>query len=433
MNQPSMLNHVWQPYTQPQTAPPSIEIVKGSGIEITDRQGRVYWDLISSWWVNLHGHANPKIAQAISDQAKQLEQVIFAGFVHQPAIDLAEQICDLLPGPLTRVFYSDNGSTAVEVAMKMAYQYWYNQGIKKRKLYLAFEGDYHGDTFGAMSVGRSSGYYEPFADLMLPVKFIPYPETWPGDEQVEEKEEKALAHLKQLLEQHAHETAALIIEPLIQCAKGMRFCRPEYIQAVVEQVRAYDILVIFDEVALGFGRTGEMFVCNKLNITPDFVCLSKGITGGFMPLSATITTDKVYQTFLSDSYATAFSHGHSYAGNPLGCAAGLASLKIFKDENTLSKIQQIESIHRTELKRLSENNPVVTCVRVMGDIAAFNVNVNQSAYQSAVSIQLRQAFLAQGLLIRPIGDVVYLMPPYCITEAQLYETYEKINRVLAAL
>lgn len=289
---------VWHPFAHRKTAALPIAIQRGVGSYVYDEEGKRYLDLISSWWVNLHGHAHPEIARAIYEQACTLEHIIFSGFTHEPAVMLAEQLKALLPTPLSRFFYADNGSTAVEAALKMAAQYWYNQGQVERTLFLSFSGGYHGDTFGAMSVGAESGFHEPFKSWMFEVLSIPFPDTWQGDDALLQKEEETLCQLQTHLTQHGHRIAALILEPLVQGASGMRMCRPQLIERVVACVRAYGILVIFDEVMTGFGRTGTLFALNQLNVVPDFLCLSKGLTGGFLPLSLTVTHDEVYQKCL---------------------------------------------------------------------------------------------------------------------------------------
>ncbi len=419
--------HVWHPFTQAQTAVEPLEIVAGAGVELTDRQGRVYLDLISSWWVTLHGHGRSEIADAISKQARVLEHVIFADVIHAPALQLAERLTALLPGPLSRVFYSDNGSTAVEVALKMARQYWFNQGVPKKSRYIAFEGGYHGDTLGAMSVGSSSGFYAPFEDMLLPVSFVPYPETWAGDLEAEEKERAALAALERLLARNGPETAAIIIEPLVQGAAGMRMSRPAFVDEVVRLAHHHDVLVIFDEVMTGFGRTGTMFACNQTAESPDIICLSKGITGGSLPLAATVSSEAIYGAFLGQSFDRAFAHGHSYTANPLGCAAGLASLDIFGADATLSRIGEIEERLHEGVTAL-QGHPKVEKGRVTGAIAAFDLVAGDTGYTSAVGPKLKRFFLDNGLLLRPLGNVVYLLPPYCVSDRELDQAFEIIGQ-----
>ena len=340
---------VWHPFTQEKTATLPIAIQRSQGSYVYDEQGCRYLDLISSWWVNLHGHAHPEIARAIYEQACTLEHILFAGFTHEPAVKLCEQLKSILSENLTRFFFSDNGSTCVEVALKMASQYWYNREQAPRPLFLSFEGGYHGDTFGAMSVGAQSGYHDPFKSLFFEVLSVPFPATWDGDEDVDMKENHALACLEHHLNENASRIAAIILEPLMQGASGMRMCRPAFVKMVVERVRQAGILVIFDEVMTGFGRTGTTFAYEQVGITPDFLCVSKGITGGFLPLALTITTDEIYNAFLSEHWHHAFAHGHSYTANPIACAAAVASFDVLMREETQDAIDAIHEAHKDGL------------------------------------------------------------------------------------
>ncbi|WP_339048766.1 adenosylmethionine--8-amino-7-oxononanoate transaminase [Candidatus Mesenet endosymbiont of Phosphuga atrata] len=414
---------IWHPFTQEKTAGFSIAIKKAFGSYLYDENDKSYLDLISSWWVNLHGHAHPEIAKAIYEQSMTLEHVIFAGFTHKPAVELCEKLYTLLPNTLSKFFFSDNGSTAVEVALKMAYQYWYNQGDIERTIFLSFEGGYHGDTFGAMSVGAKSGFHNAFAKLLFSVMTVPFPETWDGDEEVEIKEKHALDVLQNHLNICSDKIAALILEPLVQGASGMKMCRPEFINKVIRLVREYKILVIFDEIMTGFGRAGSNFAFEQTEIIPDFLCLSKGLTGGFLPLALTVTTEEVYEAFLDKSFTKAFAHGHSYTANPLGCAAAIASLNLLMKSSTAKSIKKINNAHQEGLALLK------TCVnvkhtRITGTIAAFDV-CNYSTVQ-----KLKIECLEQGLLIRPLGNSVYLLPPYSISDLELMEAYGKIQNIL---
>lgn len=424
--------HVWHPFTQAKTAPDSVLIRSGKGAVVYGADGKEYLDLVSSWWVNLHGHAHPYIADAIAEQAHKLEQVIFAGLTHEPAVRLAQRLTSLLPGDLNRVFYSDNGSTAVEVALKLALQYWRNLGRPERRRYLAFEGGYHGDTVGAMSVGASSGFFAPFKDLLFEVDVLPFPETWEGDAAVAEKEARCLSALDAYLDRRGDETAAVIIEPLVQGAGGMRMCRAEFLQALVQKLRAAGVLVIFDEVMTGFGRTGDLFACLSAGVTPDLICLSKGLTAGFLPLAATVCRDPIYEAFLDTGFDKAFAHGHSFTANPLGCAAGLASLDLLMKEETRARIAAIEARHRKHMARLA-HHPKVTRPRVTGTIAALNVGVEDSGYAAAIGPRLKAFFLENGLLLRPLGEVIYFLPPYCISDSQLDRSYDTLERALTTL
>ena len=423
--------HVWHPFTQEQTAPDPIPIVSAKGATLYAEGGLPYLDLISSWWVSIHGHAHPVIARAVARQAERLEQVIFAGFTHEPAVRLASALAEELPAGLERVFFSDNGSTAVEVALKMARQYWRNRG-RERDRFLAFDGGYHGDTVGAMSVGNSSGFFDAFQGLLFPVDTVPFPETWQGDEAVEQTEAKALAALDRYLEKQGGQCAAMILEPLVQGASGMRMCRPAFLCTLAERVRQSGILLIFDEVMTGFGRTGTLFACQKAGVTPDIICLSKGLTGGFLPMSVTVCHPEIYDAFLGESFDRAFAHGHSFTANPLGCAAGLASLALFKQEQTLQRVAVIEKIHQHRLQAVSEH-PLVHRPRVMGAIAALEINVDDPGYHSRVAPLLKGFFLDRGLLIRPLGNVFYLLPPYCITKTELNRAWDGLEAALAWL
>lgn len=416
---------IWHPFTQEKTAPLPIAIKSAKGAYLYDEDNKPYLDLISSWWVNLHGHAQPDIAKAIYEQALKLEHVIFAGFTHEPAVSLCEKLRQLLPSSLSRFFFSDNGSTSVEVALKMAYQYWVNQGSQK-KFFLSFEGGYHGDTFGAMSVSARSGFHDAFQKLFFSVLMLPFPHTWENDLEVEKKEEEALDKLKAYLSEYKDEIAALIVEPLVQGASGMRMCRPEFIKKVVEQVQSQGILVIFDEIMTGFGRTGTYFARDQIGVVPDFICLSKGITGGFLPLAVTVTSETIYNAFLSENWSCAFAHGHSYTANPLACAAGLASFELLTNESTKNRIQGIHQAHQKGLLYLKSKKAPIKQTRVLGTISAFEVE-NDSVHLNRI---LKDRFIEAGLLIRPLGNTVYLLPPYCISDQELEETYFKIETVL---
>ncbi|MBF0368472.1 MAG: adenosylmethionine--8-amino-7-oxononanoate transaminase [Magnetococcales bacterium] len=420
--------HVWHPFTQERTASDPIPISHARGTVLHTTDGREYLDLISSWWVITHGHGHPAIAQAIGEQAKRLEQVIFAGFTHEPAVRLAEGLIARLPEGLNRVFYSDNGSTSVEVALKMSCQYWQNRG-EARKRFLAFEGGYHGDTVGAMSMGQTSGFFDAFRNMLFPVDTLPYPTTWEGDERIEQKEKASLAAVAEYLSRHGSACAAVLLEPLIQGAGGMRMCRPGYLAKLAALVKEAGVLLIFDEVMTGFGRTGALFACEKAGVIPDIICLSKGLTAGFMPLSATVCQERIYEAFLGEGFDRAFTHGHSFTANPLGCAAAVASLALFETEKTLQRVARIEEIHRQRLAALSRF-PKARQRRVTGVVAALDVAAGDPGYQSKVGPWLKHFFLEQGLLLRPLGNVVYLLPPYCITEAELHRAWDGVEAAL---
>jgi len=416
---------IWHPFTQEKTAPQVIAIKKAKGCYLYDENDKAYLDLISSWWVNIHGHAHAEIARSIYEQAKKLEHVIFAGFTHEPAVTLCESLQAILPEGLCKFFFSDNGSTAVEVALKMAYQYWRNLGVQEKTTFLSFDGGYHGDTFGAMSVGAKSGFHNQFKDLLFNVLSVPYPDTWDDDSEVELKEQKAINVLKRYLDDHHHKIAAIILEPLIQGASGMRICRPGFIKEVIALARQKDILVIFDEIMTGFGRTGTYFALEQLHITPDFLCVSKGITGGFLPLALTITNNKVYEAFLGDDFNTAFAHGHSYTANPLACSAAIASLRLLKSPKCQNAIKNINEMHQKGIDILKLQCSSVEKTRVVGTIAAFDIKDSAHLMPS-----LKQQFFEQGMLLRPLGNTVYLLPPYCITNEEVELVYGRIANII---
>lgn len=413
-------DHIWHPYTQMQTAKAPIAIVKGQGTQLFDNEGKVYIDAISSWWTNLHGHGHPHIASRIAQQALQLEQVIFAGFTHAPAVELAEQLLALLPDNQNRVFFSDNGSTACEVAIKMALQYWYNHGTEKQTI-IAFRDSYHGDTFGAMSISSRSAFTLPFADMLFRVEFVDVPT--PGNE------EETFSQLETLL--RSGEVAAFIAEPLLLGTAGMLMYTPESLDSIISLCQKYDTLVILDEVLTGFGRTGKMFASDYLTAQPDIMCFSKGLTGGFLPMGLTTSTEDVYDAFLSDDKMKTFFHGHSYTANPLGCAAGLASLAVFKQEDTLTKIANIQAQHEAFAKLLA-NNKQVTGVRVLGTVIAFEVGEGGSYFHN-LRDRMYDYFIERGVLLRPLGNTVYILPPYCITDAELNTVYHCIESLLTDL
>ncbi|MEX1060186.1 MAG: adenosylmethionine--8-amino-7-oxononanoate transaminase [Methyloceanibacter sp.] len=413
--------HVWHPFTQHGTESEPIVITRAKAASLFDAEGNEILDLVSSWWTCTHGHAHPKINAALAEQASLFEHVMFAGFTHRPAADLAQAVASALPGDLTRVFFSDDGSTSVEVALKIAYQYWINCGEPGRRMLVAFDGGYHGDTLGAMSLGRGSQMFSPFRELMCKVMVLPYPATFEGDDAAEEREAGALSAFEALLADRGHTIAALIIEPLLQGAGGMRLCRPSFLKRLVETAREAGVLVIFDEVATGFGRTGTLFAMEQAELVPDLVCLSKGLTAGYMPLAVTVTRETVFEAFLGDSFERALPHGHSFTANPLACAVALASLALFEEEKTLARIARINQRHRAMMIELAAR-PDTARLRLIGSILAFDVKEG-GGYQSATSRALRDWYLTHGLNIRPLGPTLYLMPPYCITDEELTRAY----------
>lgn len=424
--------HVWHPFTQAATAPEPLEVVRGAGTSLFLADGRELLDLISSWWVCLHGHAHPVIAEAIAAQARRLEQVIFADFTHAPAATLAARLTGIGPAGLSRVFFSDDGSTSVEVALKLAWQYWRNRGEGQRKHFLAFAGGYHGDTFGAMAAGAGSGFYGPFQELLFPVTSLPWPETWIGCTDIDEREADVLTVLERWLDAHGSETAALIAEPLVQGAGGMRMCRPAFLAAVVARCRAAGVLIILDEVMTGFGRTGPLFACQGAGVSPDILCLSKGLTGGFLPMAVTVCREEIYDAFLGGGFERAFAHGHSFTANLLGCAAALASLDLLLDATCTAQRQTLEACHRDWVASLPPGAGLER-PRIAGTILAVDVVGGGSGYHAAAGPVLKRHFLERGLLLRPLGNVLYLLPPYCTTPEHLERAYRALEEAPRAL
>jgi adenosylmethionine-8-amino-7-oxononanoate aminotransferase len=416
--------HLWHPTTQVATSPVPLQVARARGCVLELQDGRQLIDAISSWWVTLHGHAEPSIAAAIGRQALQLEQVIFANFSHQPAEQLATRLAALTG--LERLFFSDNGSTAVEVALKIAWQWWRNQGSDRRQL-IAFEGAYHGDTFGAMAVGDRSIFTAPYEELLFDVARISWPHTHWGDATVEAREAQALQQLEQAL---AVPTAAVILEPLIQGAAGMHMVRPSFLRAVQERVQAHGALLIADEVMTGFGRTGSLFACQRAGLKPDLMALSKGLTGGFLPMGVTMASERLYRGFISETPAQTFFHGHSFTANPLGCAAALASLDLL--QHNPERYQQFDARHIPLLEELAPH-PLVKRIRCQGTVAAFELDAGSTGYLNPIGKQLQRHCLDQGVYLRPLGNVVYLLPPLSISEAQLEQCYAAIRSGLEAL
>ena len=426
------LKHLWHPCTQMHdhaaggSAVPMVPIVQGDGAWLIDADGRRYLDGISSWWTNLFGHANPRIAAALADQARSLEHVIFAGFTHEPAIELAEELVRITPPGLDRVFYADNGSAAIEVALKMSFHYWLNQGHGEKTRFIALTGSYHGETLGALSVSDVALYRKTYAPLLLTPFLAPSPDAYEGEpgESPEQTAKRRLGELRTLLHQHAHETCAVIIEPLVQCAGGMRMYHPSYLAGLRALCDEFAVHFIADEIAVGFGRTGTLFACAQGEVAPDFMCLSKGLTGGFLPLSAVLTTTCIYEAFYAEYNAgKAFLHSHSYTGNPLACRVALETLAIFRDEPVLERNRLLAAHMATRLEPLRDH-PHVAEVRQTGMIAAIEL-VAEKASRLPFPTQERRGLrvylhgLQHGVLLRPLGNVVYFMPPYVVTQAEL--------------
>jgi adenosylmethionine-8-amino-7-oxononanoate aminotransferase len=432
----------WHPFTQEALDPAPIRIERGEGAYLYTSDGRKILDAISSWWVNIHGHSHPRIAAAIAEQARKLEHVIFAGFTHEPAEELSRRLVRVLPSGLEHIFFSDDGSTAVEVALKMALQYWQNVGRPGKKRFVALEHAYHGDTAGAMSVGADSGFVTAFGSMRFPVLRAPsaYCYRCPVGKTRVTCEIDCLAPLARLLEQHHQEIAAVIAEPLLQGAGGMIVHPVEFLRGLRELTTKYGVLLIADEVLTGFGRCGRMFACELAGppgkggqgMTPDIMCLSKGLTGGFLPLAATVATHSIHDSFCSPDRSRTFFHGHSYTANPLGCAAAIASLDIFESEPVFERIAAIERVHRERAPALREH-PAVGDVRVIGTVAAIELKDDDPGYFSSVRPFLYDFYLRRGVLLRPLGNVVYILPPYVVTEQELNGVYDVIAESLDRL
>jgi adenosylmethionine---8-amino-7-oxononanoate aminotransferase len=420
---------IWHPFAQAKTAYPPLLIKSGKGIYLYDDEGKEYLDMISSWWVNLHGHAHPKIIKALHEQASTLEHVVFSNFTHEPAIKLSEQLIENLGPPFSKIFFSDNGSTAVEVALKLAYQYWLNIGNRERTHFLAFKGGYHGDTFGAMAVGKMTGYFRQFHNLLFKVDFIDAADTWIDREDQPEAEQKALDKLDKLLDEIGKNTAALIVEPLVLGAGGMRCHRPRFLDEVVKKCREHGILIIFDEVMTGFGRTGKMFAFEHIASRPDLICLSKGLTAGFLPMSVTAVTSEIWEAFYDDHFIKGFAHGHSFTANPLGCAVALASLEVFKKEHVLQKLEIINKWYRDNLPLLLAH-PKIDAIRLQGTILAFYMKKRIKDLESPVSKKIQQTLFKRGLILEPLGRTIYLMPPYCVEQQHVKQTIETVLDII---
>ena len=405
---------------------PMIPIRRGQGVWLEDFAGKRYLDCISSWWVNLFGHANPRINAAVTAQLQQLEQVILAGFTHEPVIQLSEALVAVAPRGLNRCFYADNGSSAVEVAVKMSFHYWRNVGLPQKRRFITLSNSYHGETLGALAVGNVDLYKEIYKPLLMDVITVPSPDCFqraPG-ESWENHSRQMFAAMEQALEQHAHEVAAVIVEPLVQCAGNMRMYDPIYLRLLRAACDRHDVHLIADEIAVGFGRTGTLFACEQAEIRPDFMCLSKGLTAGYLPLSVVLTTEPVYGAFY-DEYTklNAFLHSHSFTGNPLACAAALESLRIFADDRVLERNCVLATRMGAAALGL-QDHPHVAEVRQHGMIVAIEL-IRDKATRDPYPWQERRGqiihrhALERGVLLRPVGNTVYFMPPYVITPEEI--------------
>ncbi len=402
---------VWHPFTQALTANDPLVVVNAKGELLFTEDGNKYIDCNSSWWVNIHGHNHPKLMKAICDQTRVLDHVLFAGVTHPKAVELAEKVIRILPEGFAKVFFSDNGSTAIEVALKMAVQYWSNKNEVKTRI-LAMDGAYHGDTFGAMSAGQRGYFNKPFESFFFDVDFLPFPD---GDNH---------QMILDLCENYfkTNEFAALLLEPLIQGSAGMRVYDAHLLDAIVSSAKRHNVIVIFDEIMTGWGRTGKAFAMNHLNEIPDIVCLSKGLTGGTLPLALTVATQTIYDQFLHQEKVKAMLHGHSYTGNPLACAVACASIEVFLEEETQNNMRNIELLHQ-EFKSKISGLAGIKC-NVLGTIIAIEFLTKEGAgYFSSKGTEAYDFFLSKGMLCRPLGNVIFLNPPYCITEQNLKHCY----------
>jgi adenosylmethionine-8-amino-7-oxononanoate aminotransferase len=414
------LKVIWHPYTQMQTALPPIPIVRGEGACLYDEKGKCYIDAVSSWWVNIHGHAHPYIARKVAEQLNRLEHVIFAGFTHPAAVELAERLLEILPGNQEKAFYSDNGSTAVEVAIKMCLQYWHNQGNQRTKI-LAFNNAYHGDTFGAMAVSGRSAFTAAFDNLLFEVEFIDTPN--------ESNIERLKSHISSL----KTELSCFIFEPLVQGSSGMLMYEAKHLNDLMAHCREEGIFLIADEVFTGFGRTGKAFASEYVDVQPDIMCFSKGLTGGTMALGLTTCTLQIFNAFLSDDRLKTLFHGHSYTANPVACSAGLASLDLFLQPETQQNIDRIVNAHKKFALKIKDH-PKIKSTRQTGTILAMEWETGSgTSYFSSLRDTLYTYFLDAGVVLRPLGNVLYILPPYCITDEQLNYIYSKIESALDEL
>jgi len=423
------VNHIWHPCSQMKDYEefPPIVIKKGDGIYLYDENGKQYMDVVSSWWVNLFGHSNQRISQALSQQAFELEHVIFANFTHEPAILLAEKLVKYTPKGLNKVFFADNGSSAIEVALKMSFQYHMQKNKPNKKRFLSLTDAYHGETLGALSVGGVGLYNEVFQPLLLNTVRAQGPDCYrcPFNQTPNHCDTPCISFVEEQLEKHAEEITAIIIEPLIQAAAGMKMYPPSYLKRLKKLCLQYDVHLIADEVAVGFGRTGTLFACEQAGITPDFMCLSKGLTGGYLPLSVVMTTDDVYEAFYDD-YASmkAFLHSHSYTGNPLACRVALEVLNIFEEENIINE-NQVKSIYmREKASQEFSDLPYVGEYRQIGMVGAIELVRDKETKKpfpskERVGYQIYRIALEKGLLLRPLGNVLYFMPPYVIEKEEI--------------
>ncbi|GAB4510688.1 MAG: adenosylmethionine--8-amino-7-oxononanoate transaminase [Sulfuricaulis sp.] len=422
------LRVLWHPCTQMRDHEtlPLIPIRRGQGVWLEDFNGKRYLDAISSWWVNLFGHANPRINAAIENQLQNLEHVILAGFTHEPVVQLSERLTQIAPRGLSRCFYADSGSAAVEIALKMSFHYWQNRGEKKRTRFISLANSYHGETLGALSVGDVALYKETYRPLLLEPITVKSPDCYyrESGESWTDYSARTFTEMEKALERHGAEVCAVVVEPLVQCAGSMRMYDPVYLKLLRRACDKHRVHLIADEIAVGFGRTGTMFACEQAGITPDFLCLGKGLTGGYLPLSVCMTTDEIYAAFYAEYTARkAFLHSHSYTGNPLACSAALATLDIFRDDDVIKHNRRL-STHMARATTSLAEHPHVAEVRQTGMILAIEMVRDKKTrepfpWQERRGLAVYRHALEQGALLRPLGDVIYFMPPYVITPEEI--------------
>ncbi|EKN64333.1 adenosylmethionine--8-amino-7-oxononanoate transaminase [Schinkia azotoformans] len=434
------LQHVWHPCSQMKDYEdlPPIVIKSGKGIYLYDENGKQYIDAVSSWWVNLFGHCNERISTALVNQAFQLEHAIFANFTHEPAIFLAEKLVKITPNGLKKVFFADNGSSAIEVALKMSFQYHMQKDKRKKKRFLALTDAYHGETLGALSVGGVGLYNDVFRPLLLDTERAQGPDCFrcPFNDRPDHCSAPCLSFIEEKLELYHEEITAIIIEPLIQAAAGMKMYPPSYLKKLKELCLQYDVHLIADEIAVGFGRTGTMFACEQAGITPDFMCLSKGLTGGYLPLSVVLTTDDVYQAFYDDYHTMkAFLHSHSYTGNPLACRVALEVLQIFEEDDYIEQIRGKSTYMDKLATGVFNHQAYVGEYRQTGMVGAIELVKDKETKEpfpseERIGYKIYQIALENGLLLRPLGNVLYFMPPYVITKEEIKTMIEKTNKAI---
>jgi len=434
--------YIWHPYTQMKDCrlSPPILIERAKGIKLYDDKGNYYYDTISSWWCNVHGHNHPRIKNAIKRQLDSLEHVLFAGFTHKPAIELAEKIVSIAPRNLSKVFFSDNGSTAVEVALKMSFQYWKNIGIAKKNKFVSLDRGYHGDTVGAMSVSGVDLYNEIFSPLFFPSLKAPSPYCYrcPMDKDEKSCDIDCIKPLERLLEKKSREIAGIILEPLLLAAGGMIVYPKEYLARAARLAKRFNVHLIVDEVATGFGRTGRMFASDFADCRPDFMCLSKGITSGTLPLALTLTTDEIYKAFYADyRLKKTFYHGHTYTANPISCSAALASLEVFKEEKTLDRLKKTIPLFRGLLKDFA-GLPLVGDVRSIGLIGAIELVKEKKTKRGfdpkeRIGLRVYKRGLKKNIILRPLDNIIYLFLPLCVKRDELRDILDRTYSTIKSL